>query len=372
MAASNRIYSCALALLLTLSVLVPSTLGVVQYTVTEIGNFDDCPDDCVEARSINNQGQVVGDYALSSPPYNYHAFLYSSGVVEDLGTLGGACSIAYDINDQGQVVGMANSLPYNNMNSFLYDGISMKGIGASTARGINNAGQIVVDGNERGHACIYTGGVMQDIGTLPDGYDSQANCINNNGQIVGHAFNSSWVMRAFLYADGTMRDIGALDAPYNVGASANAINDSGQIVGYSVSSDSSRRAFFYSDGIMHELIPLSGLSSVAKAINNQGQVVGFAGTAFIYNDGIMTDINTLISSTSGWTIIDADDINDNGLIVGEGYCPGVGIRPVLLTPVPELPSLTLLMAACIGGVLCRPRWRSGSVPRWFPRVGAPA
>ena len=62
------------------------------------------------ALGINDSGQVVGrSYTSSSYPFATHAFLYSNGVMTDLGTLGGTSSEAYGINAGGQVVG--GSLP---------------------------------------------------------------------------------------------------------------------------------------------------------------------------------------------------------------------------------------------------------------------
>ncbi len=42
---------------------------------------------------------------MASTASGNHAFLYSGGVMSDLGTLGGSYSGAYAINDSGQVVG---------------------------------------------------------------------------------------------------------------------------------------------------------------------------------------------------------------------------------------------------------------------------
>jgi probable HAF family extracellular repeat protein len=62
-------------------------------------------------------------------------------------------------------------------------------------------------------------------------------------------------------------------------------------------------------------------SSVARGINSNGQVVGSATTngiahAFLYSAGIMTDLNSLVPTHSGWTQTDANAINDNGQVVG--------------------------------------------------------
>jgi probable HAF family extracellular repeat protein len=64
------------------------------------------------------------------------------------------------------------------------------------------------------------------------------------------------------------------------------------------------------------------------AVNGQGVVVGEASNsankrvAFVWQNGIMTDLNTLIPATSGWLLQDATGINDNGQIVGTGTIGG--------------------------------------------------
>jgi len=64
--------------------------------------------------------------------------------------------------------------------------------------------------------------------------------------------------------------------------------------------------------------------SSAFGINGAGQVVGYSDTdsgarhAFLYQDGQMTDLNTLIPPDSGWRLSEAQDINDKGRIVGTG------------------------------------------------------
>jgi probable HAF family extracellular repeat protein len=60
------------------------------------------------------------------------------------------------------------------------------------------------------------------------------------------------------------------------------------------------------------------------AIENVGQVVGWSQVdddvhAFIWQDGVMTDLNVLIPSGSGWILRDASAINDAGEIAGSSY-----------------------------------------------------
>ncbi len=85
----------------------------------------------------------------------------------------------------------------------------------------------------------------------------------------------------------------------------------------------------------------------AWAINNAGQIVGFSpepmyqGGAFLYENGIIQDLNDLIPANSGWTLTFAQDINNAGQIVGHGGYNGQGLV-FLLTPSPTADlSLTL-------------------------------
>lgn len=91
---------------------------------------------------------------------------------------------------------------------------------------------------------------------------------------------------------------------------------------------------------MSDLGTLPGLSSsVGVAINRSGQVAGFANTpgdfnsprAFVYSDGVMRDLNSLISSDSGWILQIASAINERGQITGFGMHNGKG-RAFLLVP----------------------------------------
>jgi probable HAF family extracellular repeat protein len=224
--------------------------------------------------------------------------------VQDLGTLGGL-SMASGINATDKVVG-----------------------GSSTS-------------DERGHAFLYSGGKMSDLGTL-GGSQSFASDINNADKVVGSSDTSDSKARAFLYSGGVMRDLGTLGGSRSA---ANGINNTDKVVGFSLMSDDAAghaflgHAFLYSGGQMSDLGTLGGSDSNAFDISDADKVVGFSSTsdvftyhAFLYCDGVMRDLNSLIPANSGWTLTSAEAINGNGNIVGYGYNPDGLQHAFLLRP----------------------------------------
>ncbi|MCY2952998.1 MAG: hypothetical protein NTU53_13635 [Planctomycetota bacterium] len=239
-------------------------------------------------------------------------------IMTDLGTLGGGNSSANAINSKGQIVGTWEPYQYYGpARSFLYSDGIMSDLGQWCAYDINDSGQIVGEGQFPFHACLYSDGTMIDLGSVCGDW-SRATGINNRGQVVGYSGtteSSGWHGHAFLYSGGVMTDLGTLGGggPF-VDSYATDINDSGQVVGWSQTANKSElRAFLYSDGKMMDLGP-----GEALAINNRGQVVGasFATSLndarpFLYSEGIMTDLGTL-----GGQRGEACAINSSGQVVG--------------------------------------------------------
>src|SRR5437773_2647028 len=99
----------------------------------------------------------------------------------DLGTLGGATSVAAAVNDRGQVVGYSMTAA-NTWHGFLWQDGRMTDLGVTSARDINNRGQIVggtVVGTEF-HAYRWQGGVVTDLGV-----SGEAMAVNAGGTVVG-------------------------------------------------------------------------------------------------------------------------------------------------------------------------------------------
>jgi hypothetical protein len=82
--------------------------------------------------------------------------------------------------------------------------------------------------------------------------------------------------------------------------------------------------------------------------------------AFIYHNGAITDLNSLIDASLGWELIYATDINDRGQIVGYGLVNGQG-HAFLLSPVPE-PSTAIIVGAAVLYVIASRRRSKLSFP----------
>ena len=117
------------------------------------------------------------------------------------------------------------------------------------------------------------------------------------------------------------------------------LNNLGQLAGVSLNKETGRvEAFLELRGTRMSLGTLGGSFSIAKGINNRGEIVGgslLAGDddfyGFLYRNGKLTNINDLIDPASGWQVVQAVSINDAGEIVGVGSKEG-NDRIILLRP----------------------------------------
>ncbi len=280
------------------------------------------------AYAINNRGQVVGRSGT-------RAFLWEDGIMRDLGTLGGSFSLAQAINDKGEIAGLSENAR-GQEDAFLWKdgaftdlgnlgqgwltyvvGINKKGLVAGTS--VATSGEI--------HAFLWDK-VMIDLGTLgcffapacpPGTVSSRAQDLNNRGQVVGQSFMGSdgtgkGVFHGFIWENGSMKDLGDLGGNY---ANARAINDRGQVTGESITASGLLHAFLWENGTMSDLgiragAPPGGGSS-GYDINNQGQIAGWSESHAVFWDrGVIMDLGTLGGANSV-----AITLNERGQVIGD-------------------------------------------------------
>lgn len=287
--------------------------------------------------------------------------------VADLGGLGGSSSVAYKINNAGAVIGWAQNIfgdqqAVSSMTGFAFQKLPALSPFDSFAMGINDAGTIVgtaymgggqphgilwsdlgasdlgagifltgvnnlgvmIGGN--GHAFVLAGGIYHDLGVLPGGDWSSASAINDAGAVVGDANVVNGDFRGFIWTEQSgLTQLGTFGGR---NSHATAINRDGVVVGYASLSSGYEHAFSALGAMMTDLGTLGG-SSFAYDINDSGWIVGYSWPnnsdnphAFLYVAGVMIDLNSLIPSDSGWELIAAYGINNDGQIVGSGLWNG--------------------------------------------------
>jgi probable HAF family extracellular repeat protein len=292
-----------------------------QYAITDLGQ--------VYPTAINAAGQVAGDIGQS-------IFLYD-GTVHNLGTPAGFnAADAKGISSTGVICGQLivgqTSFPAY---AFYYDTSYHQVTNSQTsiAYGINSAGHMAGTFGAYGAWICTDGSTLQPVG---GGVDT-AFAINDNDQATGQGSTG-----LFYYSGGVEADI---PTPNKLAATGYAISSNGYIAGDFSNGD----GFLYANGGYQNLGTLEDLGARPNGVNDQGSVVGFSPnrspptlSAFIYQNGVITNLDSFINPSSGWTLTNATGINDSGEIVGVGMLDGVQ-HGFLLTPTPEPSSLAAVL-----------------------------
>ena len=195
--------------------------------------------------------------------------------------------------------------------------INPAGWSFSLPRSINRRGQVAGwGGTNFNHAFFWDGKQSQDLGTLGGGISAMAliqdSYLNDFGMVVGqsttpdgpqgkpeHAF--AWTKRQ------GMQDLGTFGGRRSF---AYAVNKAGQVVGRAETARCSSvvvvdctpvgafHAFLWEDGVMQDLNTLGDEWSEAHVVNDQGQVAGIYDLAsvsfvFLWEDGVMQDLGTI-------------------------------------------------------------------------------
>lgn len=291
--------------------------------------------------------------ANSAPPNHY--------AVIDLGTLGGTFSLAYAINDRGQIDGFS-TLPGDQVeHSFLVKNGMMSDLGtlggpnSQSFANLNNAPQVagsaetsILDPNGEDFCgfgthliClgfVWQNGVMTPLPTL-GGNNSQAAAINDQGQVGGYAETSKadpncpapqvLQFRPVIWTGGQIETVPL--SPGDAEGAAFWINNKGALVGASGACAAYDPRYGIPFSPQHALlwrkgqrpIDLGNLGGVSEnaafVINDQDQIVGASDVAgdmyqhaFLWQKGVMTDLGTL----TGDVVSAAVGINNKGQVTG--------------------------------------------------------
>jgi probable HAF family extracellular repeat protein len=289
---------------------------------------------------LNNAGVVVGTASTSTwdPDcgcFVAHGFRWQDGVLSDLGALaGGGFSGANAINARGWIVGFSQTSDFD-----------------------------PVAGGPAGHAVLWNGDGMIDLGTLGTGVESEAAYVKNGGQVVGIATVDTSVdpfpsglgpfgspSHVFTWKNGVMTDLGTLGGldSFPAGGCNNQRED--LVAGFSFINSSPNPTtgvpttdpFLWENGKMKDLGTLGGTFSVAQCANNRGQVIGQSSLsgdvgcdpsdpfdtcdehAFLWDGAKLDDLGTL-----GGDFSQAIWLNNKGEAVG--FANGAGDEKVHAT-----------------------------------------
>jgi probable HAF family extracellular repeat protein len=285
---------------------------------------------------LNNATQVGGesDTAVSDPNgEDYCAFgtsliclgfVWQNGVLSPLPALGGNNSQVAALNTQGQVVGYAET-GYHDPDCV--------------------APQVL-----QTLPVVWNGGHPQTLATFPGDGDGAAFGINDNGDVTGSsgacgAYDGRYGValvpkHALLWRGGRLIYLGTLGGQIN--NSGFAINNVGQVVGASdIAGDQYQHAFFWQSGTMTDMGTLPGdVVSAAVGVNNRGQATGVSIDGggnirgFLWQSGVMRDLNDLIPANSPLYLLHGFGINNAGEIVGLAYVFSTGeVHGFLAVPV---------------------------------------
>ena len=339
---------------------------------------------------ISNSGWIAG---FVNRPGNATrvAALWRKNVLDTLGTLGGPNSIVQwpGISNNGLVAGIAETAEPDLLNEqwsctaflpsvtgkiclgFFWDGNALTpltplGGYQSFASGVNNAGQVVGWAETAVHdptcnapqvlqfrAVLWDPrkGTKRELRPLPMDSTSAATAINDAGQVVGIsgdcdiAVGQLSARHSVLWENDTVIDIGDLGG--DAWHTPMDINNEGEVVGFSnplgvIGIDFAPHAFLWTRaGGVKDLGTLPGDAvSQAVGINSSGQIVGVSSgainRAFLYENGVMKNLNDLVGPDFPDLLIVAQHINDAGVIVGRAVRRGSTQQvPFVATPITQ-------------------------------------
>ncbi|MGA3237597.1 MAG: hypothetical protein ABSG03_14975 [Bryobacteraceae bacterium] len=359
-----------------------ATAQTPRYRVTDLGTLGGTVG---SANGMNYEGRVAG--AATLPNGNSRAFLSGPGVMYDLGTLGGPNSNEGGLNASNQMAVFAETSKTDpSSENFCGFGASYICLAAiwngtmtalptlggnnSIAYAINNQGQVAgaAETSTKDPSCIAPqvldfeaalwgpGGQVQELPPLPGDTVGAALWLNNYGQVVGSSgtcanggvYPTYDGQHAVLWQNGSPTNLGSLGGTMaNLGQS---INDLGEVVGCADLAGEvpgfpfvQIHSFLWTQAAGMQDLGAVGtdFSSFPFGINDNSQVVGASCDdmgncrAFLWQNKAMVDLNTLIPANSPLYLAFAFVINDAGEIAGQAMETSTGeMHAFVATPIP--------------------------------------
>jgi probable HAF family extracellular repeat protein len=353
-----------------------------HYTITDLGTLDGGT--FSQPFSINRYGLVSGSSNLADG--NQQATLWLEKLKVDIGApgLGGPNSIAFGDNERFQSAGEAETSTSDpndedfcgfgthlTCSPFLWQNgemIQLPTLGGNNgvAMAISDRGEVAgfAENSTPDTGCpapqvlhfmpvVWKNGAIHKLPTFGGDPDGVAQQINDNGEVVGGSgtcatFNLNFLynlvpVHALLWEKGKVTDLGNLGGKTGQagGNIAYDINDQGQVVGNSdLRGDKTFHAFLWTRKTgMQDLGTLPGdVASFSISINDAGSAVGgsldakFNPRAFLWEKGVMTDLNTRIAGHSPLHLLTGCSINSRGEITGLGMTSNGQIHTYLAIP----------------------------------------
>jgi probable HAF family extracellular repeat protein len=357
-----------------------------QYTITDLPSLGGTNS---RANSINNRTWLAG-YSNLSGNASRHAALWRGRALTDLGTLGGPNSnVTWSVKaDSGIVAGIsqtstpdplgeawssaafypgATGTGYINL-GFVWEKGTMRALptlGGNNgfATGANSRGQIVgwAENSVHDPTCVPPqqlqfrpvvygpkGNQIAEFPLFAGDTSGAATAINEQGQAVGisgicdQAVGRHTAKHALLWNNGKVVDLGNLGAPW--WNTPTNINQRGDVVGFAGAPNDPDgnflQAFIWTpESGMKPLGFLPGdVHSEAYGINEKRQVVGLSCDAdgncraFIWENGVMSDLNAFKPASYTARLEQARDINEAGEIAGRSIDAASVRRAFLATP----------------------------------------
>ncbi|MFN8573816.1 MAG: hypothetical protein U0132_17295 [Gemmatimonadaceae bacterium] len=345
----------------------PQTATVIQgpwqITMTDLGFLPG--GSFSSAYDINNAGEVVG-VATDVGGTTRRAIWRNGVIVDTLPQASAATTTARQMNESRQFVGTAVVNSKAGYGVFWENGVAiplqpLPGTVASgaAANGINAWGDVAGGGTGGGggvptyqHAGIWRHGTLHlDIGVMPGGYSSMAYDINDAGQVTGEGTAGGGPfgrLYAFVWQNGVFTKLPEI--PGNYSSVGRSINASGTVAGQSNGGD----PVVWTNGVLQRLTMPVRQANTVYEINDAGDVVASTTSrGVLWRNGQYIELPPWPGAAVSNSV--ARGINNAGVVVGESYFPpGQGVHAVMwtVTPAGNQPPVAVPLVTCVPGRRC--------------------